>query len=152
VRQFKSLTIEIENSGSAFDGRDALPECARLLRGVIKKIGDGDDFEHLNTHHLHDAKGNRCGTLTVESEQVEPDGWLCDDCLVFVENGDLTGVDYYAADEEEAARRCEEIESGARQLGSVHPDSDMTDEFSRKDCDCCGTMLAGSRTGYYLPT
>ena len=149
MKRFKCLEIEIEGGDDALSGSGYSGELAAILRRVADELSQGDDYQDVG-HGLHDTNGNRVGSLVVEFKEVEPDGWLCDDCVSYLVNGDLTGVDYYL-EGDEAAARCREIESGARRLGYVSVDSEVTDEFSREECDCCGTGLAGGRTGYYQP-
>lgn len=81
---------------------------------------------------------------------VRDDLWLCSDCLMVAVNGDATGLDYhYSA--EEAAKRLAAIEAGLDALGPhLVPAFDSEtgkgiEEFSRRECDCCGEHLAGER-------
>lgn len=81
---------------------------------------------------------------------VRDDLWLCQDCLFAAVNGDVTGLDaHYSKDD--ADRRLKEIEAGLEKLGPcLVPDFDSesgkgVEDFSRRQCDCCGTSLAGDR-------
>jgi hypothetical protein len=62
----------------------------------------------------------------------------CQDCLVFIANGD----------EPEDSDWCAELISAhiGRDSGFVCcGDSDQDDEFSWSPCECCGSQLGGSR-------
>jgi hypothetical protein len=54
------LTIEIFNSGSAFD-QDANAEAARILRELAARFDAGNPPEVL-----HDSNGNRAGTASLD--------------------------------------------------------------------------------------
>lgn len=84
---------------------------------------------------------------------VLDDLWFCDDCTMVAANGDLTGLDAY----DDADERAAEIAAGLAALvegvngGYVvtnFTDDDGVDEFSRSDCDCCGSTLGGRRTRF----
>jgi hypothetical protein len=71
---------------------------------------------------------------------------VCTDCIMFIANGDLTGLDYHYG--EQADERKAEIIAGVEsclpgQVGAGDGEHDQ--EFSRYGCDCCGTPLAGAR-------
>jgi hypothetical protein len=78
------------------------------------------------------------------------DLWLCDDCLFYAVNDDLSGIDYHYSGEE-ADKRVKEVKKGVHSLGrNLVPDFDSEtgegiEEFSSHRCDACGTRLAGSR-------
>lgn len=78
---------------------------------------------------------------------VIDDQWICQDCLFFIANGDLPSA---TGGSEEADARviagCErEAAAGGHwALDSAEDGSDTLD-FSRSDCDCCGSSLGGSR-------
>ncbi len=81
---------------------------------------------------------------------VQDDLWLCDDCVMYAVNGDLTGIDYsYSGDE--AEKRAKQVVRGVNALGPhLVPDFDSEtgegmEEFSRTTCAGCGTHLAGGR-------
>lgn len=80
---------------------------------------------------------------------VHDDISLCDDCTIAAVNGDFTGLDYHYG--KDADKRQAEIEAGLEKLGPhlvSNNDSETGDgieEFSRRECDCCGTRLAGGR-------
>ena len=82
-------------------------------------------------------------------------GWICSDCLIWIANGDLSGIE----SEEDVARirdadgesatgywvpggDCEEHDDGAEccPYGGCE-----TLEFSWSSCDRCGSDLGGSR-------
>lgn len=144
MQRFKSLTIEIEGGDAALTD-DAPGELARLLRKAASKI-EGFDFCDVSEERLYDSNGVHVGTMTVDVEDVPPAGWLCEECLPFVTNGDLTQVDM--SEEPEASRLAALIEQGAAALGEVNVDSDMTTE-SEETCACCGRRSWGTYTGYY---
>lgn len=86
---------------------------------------------------------------------VADDLRFCSDCTIIAVNGDYTGLSHY---EEEADKRKEEIDAGMARLakdGHITPnfDSETGDglwEFSRVECSCCGTRLAGYRARFCL--
>lgn len=73
---------------------------------------------------------------------VRDDLWFCDCCSLAAVNGDSCECD----DEHD-----DDVVKGLDDLGPhVVPDFDSNDdegieEFSWKECDCCGTRLGGSR-------
>ena len=78
---------------------------------------------------------------------------VCQDCIMEIANGDLTGLDYHL-DHDEATARAIEIRSAIASFyphhlvpGGTDEDGEEIedDEFSARDCDCCGSWLAGSR-------
>jgi len=72
---------------------------------------------------------------------------VCDECVLAIVNGDLTGLDY-SYDSREASERKSAIVAGEESLsseGQVVISGDRN-EFSIDPCDCCGTKLAGGRT------
>ena len=82
---------------------------------------------------------------------LDPELWFCVDCTALAVNGD-------APEDPAVARRCAR---GLRELSkdgqsvAANWDSESGDgveEFSRRDCDCCGTALAGSRDRFALFT
>lgn len=148
MRQFKSLTIEITGGDDALT-QDPAEELMRLLRIASKRIEDvlgqamaeGDaDF------NLYDLNGRPVGQLEIETEEVAPDGWLCEECLPCVTDGDLTQVDMN--EEPEATRLAKLIERGAAELGEVRVDTDVCVD-SVETCECCGRRSWGTYTGFY---
>jgi hypothetical protein len=77
---------------------------------------------------------------------IDDDFLVCTDCLMAIANGDTSGLDYYYS-ADEATRRLDEIHAGMAAAGGdiVPGETDRDEEFSRRDCDCCGCGLAGSR-------
>ena len=75
---------------------------------------------------------------------VRDDLWLCQDCMMFAVNGDLSGIDYHYSGEE-ADKRAKEVTDGVAKLGPHLVSADGEREFSACRCDACGTHLAGSR-------
>jgi hypothetical protein len=81
---------------------------------------------------------------------VQDDLWFCQDCLMVEVNGDYSGIDYGSA-YANPDQRCREIDEGLTKFGPhLVPDFDSEtgegcEEFSRRQCDCCGSPLAGSR-------
>lgn len=55
------ITINIENSGSAFD--EPAQEVARILRELANSIEQG-----CERTKLYDINGNRCGTVQMDLE------------------------------------------------------------------------------------
>ena len=67
--------------------------------------------------------------------------WACEDCTMYLANSDVP---------EERPNLRAEIH------GQWPHDADLvlggdTDEFSWKQCDCCGSRLGGSRTSFVVP-
>ena len=152
MQRFKSLTIEIEGGDDALASAGANAELGRILRDAARKIEhDSEDFESIPTAILHDRNGNRVGTMTVETEDVPPAGWLCEECLPVITDGDATHLDYSAVSEESAAAAdalLKTIEAGAARLGEINVDPDVETE-SHETCACCGRRAWGTYTGYY---
>ena len=76
---------------------------------------------------------------------------LCADCTMAAVNDDYTGLDYHYT-EKESAIRYEEITAGLIKLGPglCYDGTREDDEFSHRQCDCCGTRLAGRRAPFIL--
>lgn len=76
------------------------------------------------------------------------DLWLCNDCLFYAVNDDLTGIDFSYSGKE-ADKRVKEVTKGVHSLGrNLVPDFDSEtgegiEEFSSHGCDACGSRLAG---------
>ncbi len=84
------------------------------------------------------------------------DLWLCFDCMIYLQNDDLTHLDYHY-EPEQAETRMAEIQAGVDWLhdGNCWPVSNSCDEhghddFSRSPCDCCNSPLHGERWRYSL--
>lgn len=56
------ITINIENSGSAFDDEPQI-EVARILRELARSIEQG-----VERTKLYDINGNKCGTVQMNLE------------------------------------------------------------------------------------
>jgi len=72
---------------------------------------------------------------------------LCTDCTMAAVNDDYTSLDYHYS-QEESETRMQEITAGLAKLGPglCYDGSQEDDEFSARQCDCCGTRLAGQRS------
>jgi hypothetical protein len=76
-------------------------------------------------------------------EIIQDNLWLCTDCLIYAVNGDTSGI--------ESPEREREVVEGVNALGPhLVPDYDVETEdgilgFTRRQCDACGTRLAGER-------
>lgn len=74
---------------------------------------------------------------------IADDLWLCTDCLMCAVNGDTSGI--------ESAKREKEVIKAVEEMGPhLVPDFDSEtgegmEEFSWRECDCCGSSLGGSR-------
>ena len=79
---------------------------------------------------------------------MEPDFYVCEDCLQYLVNDDLTGLDYHYDQKEAAVRECEIREGAAGLPGAAYMGEDADMEFSRITCECCSTPLAGPRYGF----
>lgn len=100
------------------------------------------------------------------------EGWACDDCTVMIANGDASGVSDddrerweagYAATFADPNIESISVGTSMRAVDCSHvSDSDLeehsaqcdTEEFSRRDCDVCGSTLDGRRHGvtfHYTP-
>lgn len=55
------ITIDINNSGSAFD--EPRPEIARILRELAERIDAGQ-----TPNFVYDVNGNKCGTVWMSLE------------------------------------------------------------------------------------
>lgn len=75
----------------------------------------------------------------VAVEQVA-DGWCCTDCLMLIANGDTSG---YSGTDEEKAAWLAEVDRRSEGINWVPGDAE--EEFSTRQCDVCGSMLAGAR-------
>lgn len=83
---------------------------------------------------------------------VQDDLWLCDDCTMWAVNGDDSSIDYSHNGEAAEARR-KEVHEGVAALGphlvnDSGENGEGEEEFSRRDCDACGTSLAGRRNRF----
>lgn len=88
--------------------------------------------------------------LKIRPEVYLPTHWVCDDCVQAIANDDYTGIDYLAEPGNEAMveARKNQVRAGIENFDLGGSLLDETNEFSRGACDCCGTKLAGRRTGY----
>jgi hypothetical protein len=79
---------------------------------------------------------------------IQDDLWLCQDCTIYSVNGDTSGID--------SEEREKEVVEGVNALGPhLVPDFDSEtnegiEEFSRRQCDACGTRLGGSRDRFAI--
>lgn len=84
--------------------------------------------------------------------EIDSELWVCQDCLMFIANGDLTGLDYSPGGKE-ADERAAAIIAGAEEWGArerhVHADSsEETDrDFSSRACDYCHDKGPGAGAG-----
>jgi hypothetical protein len=62
---------------------------------------------------------------------------VCEDCLFYIANGDMPP--------DAEPERCGEIRAGVAALPGFVVAGDETYEFSRRPCDCCKSIFAGSR-------
>lgn len=76
---------------------------------------------------------------------------ICEDCVQPAVNDDWSSLDYHYSPEE-ADKRMFEIQAGLDRLGpGLCWDSDQEDdEFSTRQCDCCGSKLAGRRVPFII--
>jgi hypothetical protein len=72
---------------------------------------------------------------------------LCTDCTMAAVNSDYSGLEYHYPPEE-SERRMQEITEGLEKLGSglCYDGTQEEDEFSHRQCDCCGSRLTGRRS------
>ena len=77
---------------------------------------------------------------------IDDNFMVCTDCLMAIANDDYTGLDY-SYNQQEAFQRMTQIKYGIESTeGHICVgDYDKDEEFSRQDCECCGTHLAGTR-------
>ncbi len=68
---------------------------------------------------------------------VVDDLWLCQDCTIAAVSGDVSGIE----DDSTIAK----IDAGLESLGPHLVCGEAEEEFSRRECDCCGAHLAGYR-------
>lgn len=83
-------------------------------------------------------------------EIVDDSFMICQDCACIALCGDASALDYYYPNSKEAAAREREIGHALEALAdkgqTLHSgEVDNDEEFSRQDCDLCGSDLAGSR-------
>lgn len=81
---------------------------------------------------------------------------VCDDCVPYLANGDLSGLDYHYGEAEAEERQNEIVTGEAELIAFAKQDynviqvllavTDDVYEFMRRPCGCCGTRLAGQRT------
>lgn len=77
---------------------------------------------------------------------------VCVDCYQFAVTGDATSLDYHYG-EEEAQDRLNGIEEGLARLTfnaneravNLVADHGYMEDFSTRQCECCGEKLAGQR-------
>ena len=76
-------------------------------------------------------------------EVINDEYMVCTDCLMYIANGDVSGLDYYY-NEVEAAERLKAIYAGEDAAGGyiVCGDSEKDLEFSHRSCDNCQSGLA----------
>lgn len=88
---------------------------------------------------------------------------LCEECMLVLETGDVTFLDYYY-DEPESTERLKTIEQGIIDLHNsntlykdtaIVPNYDSEtgegiDEYSIAICDCCNSRLGGKKYRYSL--
>lgn len=105
------------------------------LEKIVDQFGVWDDLMEI---------------IGIRPEVYLPTHWVCDDCVQAIANDDYTGIDYLAVpgNEAEIAARHAEVRAGIENFDLSGSLLDETNEFSRGACDCCGTELAGRRTGY----
>lgn len=81
-------------------------------------------------------------TSATDTIEKTADLWVCDDCLMWIANADLSGLDYRLGSKE-SAQQAEKIRQGERDLraeyGQLHV-GDQSEEFSSALCDCCGSL------------
>lgn len=77
---------------------------------------------------------------------IDSEFMVCSDCFQIIAYGDATALDYHYS-ESEAEKRLQEIESGLANTGGIvfTGDSSRDDEFSTSACECCRSLLHGSR-------
>ena len=71
---------------------------------------------------------------------------VCTDCLQAIAYDDYSGLDYFN-NEAEAEAQEKRIRKGIADLGRHLVTTDEYEEFSRDECACCDTHLAGERHG-----
>lgn len=69
---------------------------------------------------------------------------FCHDCLFAAVYDDYTGLDYYYS-KDEAAEREKAIRDGLNSFDGHAVIGNDHDEFSHRQCDCCGSKLHGER-------
>ena len=80
---------------------------------------------------------------------------LCDECHLYHGTGDASFLSYQYGDDDVAIdTRLNQITKGLARLAEEHNRmffqnvDELTEEFSKQPCDCCGTSLAGGRIHY----
>ena len=73
--------------------------------------------------------------------------YVCDDCLMWLVNGDATGLDHYLSGSE-AEEKLNNMIHGERYIretkGYIYAVNNVR-EFDTSPCDCCGESLHGRR-------
>lgn len=100
---------------------------------------EGVDYRYNITGNTIDIKLNRAASKKVAVEKVA-DGWCCTDCLMLIANGDTSG---YSGTDAEKAEWLAEVDRRSEGINWVPGDAE--EEFSTRQCDVCGSMLAGAR-------
>jgi len=112
------------------------------------QIAVNDDASGLDYYYEPDEAARRLREIEAGLEALpgltpdDQDGQMeCRECGHISEEGDfLTVVENEGTDDEESFRSCPACHSY-----DTEPRDSGTEEFSRRECDCCGTDLAGSR-------
>lgn len=76
--------------------------------------------------------------------EVYYEGMCCVDCILYIANGDLPD-DSENADFEERIHTNWPGSENHLVPGNSGENGEHVEEFSRSECDCCGSRLAGER-------
>lgn len=87
----------------------------------------------------------RYRTRKISMHVLNDDLFLCSDCTQAAVNDDYSGISYHYTRELDVDQRIVEIKAGLEKLGPhLHP-GDQEDEYSTRQCDCCGDYSGGRR-------
>lgn len=145
----KSVMKEYRSSQYRFPDDEVENDLRNRLIGYM-----ADMEAELNEYAISEAHGEGFQTdmfgidadLEDKLEQdndntVGEEAWCCDECTMGIVNDDYTSID----DED----RYQHVLNSVQQMNNASF-ADEYEEFSRSPCDCCGTILAGSRHKFIL--
>lgn len=159
-QELSDLAHQVECASGLYvtwdDGYVIYPEDSDVCEVCNEVLTDGERVFMLTVHPFisfahegcwkHDLSPDvRVGTYDESKEHhrfvADFDGHICVDCLVFVANGDTSGMD-----EETEAR----VTGPFAMLSDYWVTSDDEGSFSWSSCDRCGTTLGGVRYGAWV--
>lgn len=126
----------------------------------VRIVHDGDEITYWSSDEWREAPAEVMGAILgvlraaqtlgpatpATATVVDDEFMVCEECLGFIANDDLTSLDFHYS-KKESDRREREIRAGVAQAGGdiCSGDSKKNQEFSQSACKCCGSTLAGPR-------